>query len=152
MEQTYQANTGNVKHESNKGVQKQHKQACVPGMLDLELGNLTGQSDNEVHDGANGSIVVERDEWVHLQALGAQHDLDEDESHSLENDSTALEHETNPRETNLSVARQSHTENDEQDVEELGHGGVGHSPEPREEENDHGRGRLEHLDEGDGEI
>ena len=147
---TYQANTSNVKHERDQSIEKEHERAGVPKVLHLKLGNFAAQRNKQVHHGADGRVVVETDKRVHLQTLRAQHDLNQDQSHRFEDDSSTLEHEAEPGELDLAKAGDRDTDDDDEDVDEFRGGRVGEAPEPGEEEDDDGRGALEHLDEGDG--
>ena len=121
-------------------------------MLDLKLGDFAPQRDKHVHDGAHRGVVVETDEGVHLQTLGAEHDLDQDQARRLKDSASDLVQKPQPRELDLARAGDSHTEHDDDNVEEGRHGGIGDAPEPGEEEHHDGRGRLEHLDKGHREV
>jgi hypothetical protein len=148
---THQADTGNIEHECDQSIEKKHERTGVPQVLHLKFGDFAAQRNEQVHHGADGRIIVQTDEGIHLQTLRAQHDLNQNQSHGLKHDSSALEHEADPGELDLAKTGNGDTNDDDEDVDEFRGRRVGEAPEPREEENDDGRGALEHLDEGDGE-
>lgn len=118
----------------------------------LEARDLAGQGDEDVHDGADGGVVVQADEGVHLKALAAEHDLYHDDADGLEGDAADLVEEADHGELDLAEGGEGDAGDDDEDVEQGGEAGVGDAPGPRGEEDGDGGGRLEHLDEGDGEV
>lgn len=59
-----------------------------------------------------------------------------------------MHHEPRPHEAHLAHARQQHPERDDQHGAQRRHARVRQRRRPRHEQRDHGRQRLEHLDEG----
>ena len=149
---TYQEDAADVEHKRHDGVGQQDP---VPGLGQVgrvELGRLARDGDEDVHDGAHGGVVVEADERVHALAVVRQQDLDHDEAHGLKHDPAELEQEAGPAEVDLAEAGQGDAADDEQDVEQLLDRRVLDAPGPGDRQHGHGRGGLEHLDEGDAEV
>lgn len=116
------------------------------------MAHLAHGSNEEVHDGAHGGVVVQTDEGIHPQALAAQHDLDHDQTDGLKGGAGELEGKTQPGELDLADAGEGDAKDNDENVEQHRGAGVGDTPGPRGEEHGDGRGRLEHLDKGDGEV
>lgn len=83
-----------------------------------ELGQLSEDQNEGVHNGAGRSVVVERDKGVHLELLGAQNALDHDQTGGLEDDTSYLEEEADHDKLKLSEGRNDNTEDDEGDISE----------------------------------
>lgn len=151
---TYEEDAGDVEGKGDAGVEEQHGEADLVKVLDVELAELAEPGDEEVHDGADGGVVVETDEGVHLLGVlvAFQQDLDHDETDGLEDDAAHLEDEADPGELDLAKGGEADAADDEEDVVKGLHGGVGDAPDPAGEEDGDGGGGLEHLDEGDGEV
>jgi hypothetical protein len=145
---THQEDTSNVEHKSDRGVSEEHEPANANEILHLESAPLPEEGDHDIGDGADGRIVVQADERIHLLRRAGQQHLDHDQPHSLEDDTSHLVEEANPAELDLAEASQAHAEHDGQDVEEDLQAWVGHAPGPAGEEHSHGCAGLEHLDEG----
>ena len=88
---TYQEDDGDVKHEGAETVEEEGEKANVVDLGHGASGNLPDQSDNTVHDSADGSKVVQRDQRVHLEVSRAQKSLDHGKSERLKDDTTYLE-------------------------------------------------------------
>lgn len=149
---TYQEHNGNVEHEGAKTVEEEGEETNVVDLLHGASGNLPDQGNNTVHDGADGSKVVQRDEGVHLVVGGAQKSLDHGQSESLKDDTTNLEQDTSQDEVNLAEGGNDDTDDNGGDIEELPQVGRGDTKSPTREEDSDGSGGLEHLDESDGKI
>lgn len=82
-------------------------------------GDLPNKSNHTVHDSADGSKIIQRDERVHLVVSRAQQALDHGKSQSLKNDTAHLEKHTNSDEVNLAHGSNDDTDNNSGDIEEL---------------------------------
>lgn len=124
-------------------------------MVDLghgNLGDLPEQGDNTVHDGANGSKVVEGDEGVHLEVGGAEQALNHGKTKGLKHDTSHLEKEADKDKVDFTKGGNNDTDDNGGDVEELLEVGLGDAERPAGDEDRDGGGGLEHLDKGDGEV
>lgn len=63
----YQEDNGNVEEESDAGIGEQCKKANAVNVDHGQSGELGNHENHAIDDGAGGSIVVERDEGVHLE-------------------------------------------------------------------------------------
>lgn len=152
LPETYQEHNGNVEHEGAKTVEEEGEETNVVDLLHGASGNLPDQGNNTVHDGADGSKVVQRDEGIHLVVGRAQKSLDHGQSESLKDDTTNLEQDTSQDEVNLAEGGNDDTDDNGRDIEELPQVGRGDTKSPTREEDSDGSGGLEHLDESDGKI
>lgn len=148
----YQGDAGNVEHKGNERISEEKAEADARHVLRVEVWNLGEESDDKVHGGADGGIVVEADEGIHLKPLAAQHDLNHDDPDGLDSDAANLVEKADEGKLNLAKRGEGDAGDDDEDVEKGGEVGVGDAPGPRGEEDGDGGGRLEHLDKGDGEI
>jgi hypothetical protein len=151
-EGTHQEDAADVEHKGHHGVEQQQAVAGVGEVGRVEGVRLRPDGDDDVHDGADGGVVVEANERVHFLGVARQQDLDHDEAHGLEDDAADLEQEAGHAEVDLAEAGEGHAADDEQDVEEALERGLLDAPGPRGQEDGHGGGGLEHLDEGDAQI
>uniref|UniRef100_A0A8R7RED3 Uncharacterized protein n=1 Tax=Triticum urartu TaxID=4572 RepID=A0A8R7RED3_TRIUA len=116
-----------------------------PGQLDEDPGH-------EQEAEAAGRDVVERGDGVERDALGGEQDLDEHEAGGLEGDGGELERDAAEVEPGLAVGGDGDAEGDGEHVE---HGGGAEGlllEEDADGVDGDGHERLEHLDEGDGEV
>lgn len=120
-------------------------------ILHVELAELAGPGNEEVHDSADRGVVVQTDEGVHLlrALIALQQNLNHDEANALKNDAAHLEDEADPRKLDLAERGERHTGYDEKDVVKGLHRGFRDAPDPANDENGDGRAGLEHLNERD---
>lgn len=90
MDETYQEHDRHVQQERNKGVGQEREKTDAVDIAHGHTRNLNKHGDHTVDNGAGRSVIVQRDEGVHLELGGAQHTLNHDETESLENDTAAL--------------------------------------------------------------
>ena len=81
--------------------------------------NLPEKGNNAVEEGTDWSIVIQRDQGVHLVLSSIQQGLHQVDSDSLEKDTSKLVQETNQDEIDLTERCNDDTQNDEGDVEQL---------------------------------
>ena len=139
---TYQEDDGHIEHEGNDGVQQESPDTNVVDMAHGQVGNLEEQSSSTVHDGADRSKVVQRDQGVHLVLGGAEQTLDHDQASGLEDDATDLEDETNEDELDLTERSNNNTEHDDADIHQDLVVDGGHTHTPGCEEHSDGSGSL----------
>lgn len=72
MRATYQEDTGDVEQKCNGRVEEQHAHANFGYGSPGEGGKLAWDRDEEVHDGADRSKIVESDKGVHLHAIATK--------------------------------------------------------------------------------
>ena len=108
--ETYKEDDGDVKHESAETVQEKSEQTNVVDLGHGAVGDLPDESNNTVHDSADGSKVVQRDQGVHLVVGRAQQALDHGESESLENDTAHLEQHSNGHKVDFAHGRNDDTD------------------------------------------
>ena len=147
-----QEDDGDVEHESAETVEEEGEETDVVDISHAALGDFPDESNDTVHDGADGGEVVERDEGVHLQVGRAEQTLDHGKTEGLEHDTGKLEQDTNDDKVNLANGGNDDTDDNGGDVEELLHVGGRDTQGPGSEQDSDGGGSLEHLDEGDGEV
>jgi hypothetical protein len=115
---TYQENDRDVEQESNRCVGQQSHKTDTVHISHGHLGKLGEEQDESVDDSASRGIVVEGDERVHLEIGTAEQALNHDQTDSLENDTSALEEETDHDELDLSHRGNDDTNNDEGHISE----------------------------------
>lgn len=150
--ETYQEDDGDIEHESAKTVEEESEQTDVVNLGHRTPGDLPNKSNHTVHDSADGSKIVQRDERVHLVVSGAQQALDHGKSQSLKNDTAHLEEHTNSDEVNFAHGSNDDTNNNSGDIEELLEVGSRNTQNPARDENGDGCGGLEHLDKSNREV
>lgn len=121
-------------------------------MLHGATGELEEQRNGTVHNSTDGGKVVQRDHGIHLEVGGAEQTLDHDQTSSLEDDTTDLEQETDELELDLTEGGNDHTNHNDGDVGQNLHVGRSHTHTPGSQQDSHGCGGLEHLDEGHTEV
>lgn len=67
-EYTYQHNTRDIKAEGNDSIEEKSAWAGDEHSIDVERWNLDNHGNEQVHDSADRSVVVERDQRIHLVA------------------------------------------------------------------------------------
>lgn len=107
--ETYKADTADIQHERHHSVQEETPKARVVKVGNTEGGDLSDQRNQKIHGSADGRKVVQTNERVHLLAVALKQNLDHDEAHGLEHDSTELVEETLERESDLAEAGKSDT-------------------------------------------
>jgi hypothetical protein len=144
---------GEVEREGAEGVGAEDEEVRLEAAGDgAQPGQLDEDPGHDEEGQAAGRDVVERGDGVERDALGGEEDLDEDEARGLEGDGGELQGHAARVEAGLAVRGDGDAERDGEHVE---HGG---GPEGLllEEHPDgvdgDGHQRLEHLDEGDGEV
>lgn len=133
MKLTYEKDASNVEHKCNTSIEEEHGQARVGEILILKGRDLGAEGDNNVEEGANGGIVVEGNERVHLHALRGEHDLNHDEANGLKDDAEDLVDEANHGKVNLAETGNGDTDDNDHDVEKLGEVGLCDAKGPRGE-------------------
>jgi hypothetical protein len=171
---TYQEDDRDVQEEGAQAVEEKGDKADVVDLLHGAAGHLPDDSDDEVHQGADGCEVVQRDERVHLVVGGAEEALDHGQAESLEDDTSNLVDDANPDELDLADGCDDDTDDDDRDVQENPQVGGGDTQRPASDEDRDGRGglaswlatqfscqgasvkaglaNLKHLNEGDREV
>jgi hypothetical protein len=142
-----------VKRERAEAVGPEHEHVGARrGGGGLQPGQLDEAPGHGEEGEAAGRDVVERGDGVEQQAPGREQDLDEHEPGGLRGDGGELERDAEHVEPRLAVRRDGDPGGDAEHVE---HGGAAE----RVGAEGHGEGvdgdrhqRLEHLDEGDGEV
>ena len=104
--------------------------------------SLKYQTGKEVHDGADGSKVVERNQGIHLELGRAEQSLYHDQSDGLEHDSTTLEDESNHDKFDLAKGCEDDANDDEGYIEKHLEIGLGNSQTPAGKENGNGSSGL----------
>jgi len=137
-----QEDDGNVEQESNNGIGQESPDTNVVDVTHGEIGNLKEESGDTVHDSANGSEVVERNQRVHLVLGRAEETLDHDKTGGLEDDTTNLEHETNEDELDLTERGDDNTKDNEGDVHQDLQVDRSHTHTPGSEQDSDGSGGL----------
>ena len=87
-------------------------------MVHGQVGHLEEQSGDTVHDGTDGSKVVQRDQRVHFVLGRTQETLHHDQAGGLEDDPSDLVQETNEDELDLTERGDNDTEDDDSNVGE----------------------------------
>lgn len=137
----------------------------------MQTWDLDHQRHAKIHDGADGSKVVQRDQRIHLVLGRAQQSLHHDQSNGLENNAATLEDETDENELDFPKGSDYDTEHDKGDVEEDFHVRWRNTETPCDEEDndrhrslrctvrDHcpnryteGTTNLQHLDKGHAQV
>jgi len=149
---TYQEHTAHVEHECHHGVEQQDAVSRPRSIGKVKLVPLGRTRNEDVHHSANRGIVVQADQRIHLLPIARKQHLDHDEAHSLKHNAADLEQEPNHAEVDLAQASQRHAGDNDADGGEPVHRRLLHAPDPRSEQDGDGRGRLEHLDEGDAQV
>lgn len=149
---TYEENHGDIQHKGNDSVGHEGHQANVVDVAHGHLGDFKEKSGNTVHDSADGSKVVQRDEGVHLELSRAQQTLDHNQADGFKDDTTDLEHETNEDKLDFTKGRNDNADDNGGDVQENLEVDGSHSQSPSSQEHGNGCGGLEHLNESDTEI
>jgi hypothetical protein len=143
---------GEVEREGAEGVGAEDEEVRLEDADGAQPGQLDEDPGHDEESEAAGRDVVERGDGVEGDALGGEEDLDEDEARGLEGDGGELQGDAAGVEAGLSVGGDGDAERDGEHVE---HGG-GLEGLLLEEDPDgvdgDGHERLEHLDEGDGEV
>lgn len=147
-----QEDDGDVEHESAETVEEEGEETDVVDISHAALGDFPDESNDTVHDGADGGEVVQRDEGVHLQVGRAEQTLNHGKTEGLEHDTGELEQDTNDDKVNLANGGNDDTDDNGGDVEELLHVGGRDTQGPGSQQDSDGSGGLEHLDESDGEV
>lgn len=93
---SYQEYAGNIENEGNRGVKEQHSKASTGGVFPVELGYLTDEGNEEVHNRTDRRVVVETDKGVHVEPFAAEHDLNHDHANGFKASAPDLEKEANP--------------------------------------------------------
>ena len=113
-----------IQRESHTRVQEQDREADPPDVFHGERRDLGDERNEEVHERADGSVVVEGDEGVHLGGAGElvarEEDLDHDEADGFGEDAADLVEETDKDELDLAEAGEGYTEDDDGYVNEDG--------------------------------
>jgi hypothetical protein len=141
-----------IQREGAERVGPEHEEVRAERADGAQPGQLDEHPRHEQEAEAARRDVVQRGDWVERDALGGEQDLDEHEPRGLERHRGELQRDTPNIEARLAVCGDGDAERDGEHVE---HGG---RPEGLllEEHPDgvHGDGheRLEHLDEGHGEV
>ncbi len=91
---------GDVERKRDTGVRHEDEDADAVQVVQ-GLKALDERHDNEVDDGADGRVVVERHNGVHLEAV--EQDLDHDQARRLEDDGSALADEAEHLKVELAV-------------------------------------------------
>jgi hypothetical protein len=144
----YQKDTAHVEHKGYHGVEQQQQVSGLSEVGRVEAVGFGADGNDDVHDGADGRVVVQAHQRVHLLGIAGQQHLDHDEAHSLEHDPADLEQKAGQAEVDLAEAGESHARDDKQDIEEALERGLLNAPGPAAQQHGHGCGGLEHLDEG----
>ena len=169
-----QEHNGDVEAESAKAVQEEVEEADAVDISHGKSRDLPEKSNDAVHEGADGSEVVERNQGIHLELGGAQETLDHGKTEGFEGNTSDLEDDTQPDELELAVRSDNDTDNDNGHVKENPQVDRRYTKGPAGEENSDGgsgldsKGQslayvdsvakrifgtdLEHLDEGNAEI
>lgn len=139
----HQCNTGDVEGEGRASVEGHGGDARLPDVVDPEVSGLGEQHENEVGDGADGSVVVQACQRVHLGGpVLVQQALHENQAQRLEDDAGHLQQEADPVEVDLAKAGHGHAQHDDHHVQRLAQRRLFDPPEHRNQEDGNGRGRL----------
>lgn len=78
--------------------------------------------------------------------------MNHDDAHRFKDDAANLVQEPNKAKVDFTETRNCHADDNDDNVDKLGHARLGDAPCPRGEEYGDGGGGLEHLRKGDGEV
>ncbi len=79
---------------------------------------LRGSSNEEVHDGAYRSVVIQGNERIHVLSFSTEKDLNHDKTYRLSEDTTSLVEEADPDEFDLAKGCKGDPEDYGEDVVE----------------------------------
>ena len=116
MTRAYQEHNRDIEQEGNRGIGEQSEQTNAVHVSHGHSGQLGKKQNDTVDDGARRGVVVERDERVHLEVGAAEQALNHDQTDSLEDDTSALEEESNHDELDLAHGCDDDTNDDKGDV------------------------------------
>lgn len=139
---TYQEDDRDVEEECNEGVAKEREGTDTPNIGHGHARQLAEQADDAVHDGASGSVVVQRNEGVHLELGGAEQALDHDQANCLKGDTTGLVEETRHVELDFAKRGNDDTNDDKGNIAEGAHVGGRDTERPGGQEDGDGGGGL----------
>lgn len=86
----YQKDNRDVQSKGDGGIEEQSEDAHIVDIAHTHLGHFHEQSDDSVDRSTGRCVVVERDQWVHLELGRRENTLHHDESDRLEDNASHL--------------------------------------------------------------
>jgi hypothetical protein len=115
---TYQKDRSHIQQESKRRVQNECEYPGSPNIGRGDNMELRGSSNEEVHDGAYRSVVIQGNERIHVLSFSTEKDLNHDKTYRLSEDTTSLVEEADPDEFDLAKGCKGDPEDYGEDVVE----------------------------------
>jgi len=139
---TYEHDDRDVEEESNGSVDEESEETNVVDLVHAELGALDDNGSNTVHDSATGSVVIERDNRVHLEFTAGEETLNHGKTSGLADDTEHAEDEADEDKLDLANRGDNDTDDNGSDIGKGLEGRGSNAESPGSEESCNGGGGL----------